>query len=116
MDTLLTTLVDGILVPLINLIVAPVLLLVSSGLLVLVFAAAWVALGVAIVRVPARVEAAWQRLRRTPLVVQAVAWVLFLPVLAGVVVWRMAWPAAARLALVGGLAGWNLLMFLPPPG
>jgi len=34
-------------------------------------------------------------------------------VLAGIAVWRSGWPRIARLALVGGLAAWNLLLFLP---
>jgi hypothetical protein len=50
-----------------------------------------------------------------PIVVQAIAWLLFLPLLAGVYVWRRTWPRVARLTLVGSLACWNLLMFLPRP-
>lgn len=113
MDSLVTTLVDGVLVPLIELVTAPVPWLASSGLLLVVFGALWLALAIAIVRAPARVDAAWRRLRALPLVVQALAWLLFLPVLAGVAVWRTSWPTVARALVVGGIAGWNLLMFLP---
>jgi uncharacterized membrane protein YvlD (DUF360 family) len=113
--TLVTTLVDGILVPVITLVTAPIAFLASSGLLLLVFAALWAAFTVALVREPARIEATWRRLRSLPLVVQALAWVLFLPVLAGIVVWRTPWPAVARFVVVGGIAGWNLLVFLPRP-
>lgn len=115
MDTLITTLVDGVLVPLVTAVTAPIPFLAESGLLLAVFTALWVALGVALVREPARVDAAWRRVRAWPLVVQAVAWLLFLPVLAAVWVWRTSWPRVARLTLVGGLAGWNLVMFLPRP-
>ena len=115
MDTILTTLIDGILVPLIGAVTAPIPFLASSGILLLVFAALWAAFGVALVRDPARIEGSWRRLRALPLVARAVAWVLFLPVLAGIAIWRTGWPQAARLVLVGGLAGWNLLMFLPRP-
>ena len=113
MDTLVTTLIDGILVPLITAATAPIGFLASSGILLLVFGAAWVAFGVALARDPARIERTWRRLRALPLVVQALAWLLLLPVLAGIAAWRTDWPRIARLALVGGLAAWNLLMFLP---
>ena len=115
MDTLITTLVDGVLVPLIDAIVTPIPFLVSSGILLVVFAALWLALGVAIARDPARIDAAWAHLRRLPLPVQALAWLALLPVLAGVWVWRTGWPRLARLALVAGLASWNLLVFMPRP-
>jgi hypothetical protein len=115
MDTLITTLVDGVLVPLVNAITAPIPLLASSGILLLVFGALWVAFAAALVRDPARLDAAWRRVSAMPIVVQALAWLLFLPLLAGVYVWRRTWPRVARLTLVGGLACWNLLMFLPRP-
>jgi multidrug efflux pump subunit AcrB len=75
----------------------------------------WVAFAVALVRDPARIEAAWRRLRALPVLVQALAWLLFLPVLAGIAIWRTGWPQLMRVVLVGGLAGWNVLMFLPRP-
>ena len=92
MDTLITTLVDGVLVPLLDALVTPIPFLASSGLLLLVFAALWVAFGVAIARDPARLDTAWTRLRRLPLVVQALAWLALLPVLAGLWIWRTGWP------------------------
>ena len=115
MNTLITTLVDGVLVPLVNAITAPLPFLASSGILLLVFGGLWVAFAAALVREPARIDAAWRRVRSMPIVVQALAWLLFLPLLAGVYVWRRTWPRVARLTLVGSLAGWNLLMFLPRP-
>lgn len=113
MDTIITTLVEGVLIPIINAVTAPMPLLASSGILLLVFGAIWVAFAVVLVRDPPRVDAAWRRVRAQPLVLQGFVWLLFLPVLAGVYVWRTGWPRVARLAIVGGLAGWNLLMFLP---
>lgn len=113
MDTIVTSLVDGLLVRAIGLVTAPIPFLASSGLLLVGFAALWLAFGIALVREPARVDAAWQRLRSLPLVVQALAWLLFLPVIAGLWVWRTSWPRAARLTAVACLAGWNLVMFLP---
>jgi len=111
----MATLVDGVIVPLIGAVAAPIPFLASSGILLLVFGPLWLALGAALVREPARVDAAWRGVRARPLPVQALAWLLFLPVLAGIFIWRTSWPRVARLALVGSLAGWNLLMFLPRP-
>ena len=103
----------GILVLVIEAVTAPIPYLASSGLLLLVFAAMWVALGVAIVRAPARVDAAWRRLRALPLLVQLLAWVLLLPLLAAVAVWQLGWPKIARVVVVAAIAAWNLLVFLP---
>ncbi len=115
METIITTFVDGVLVPLIGAVTAPLPFLASSGILLLVFGGLWAAVAVALVREPARIDAAWQRIRALPLVVRAIVWLLFLPVMAGIWIWRTGWPRVARLVLVGGIAGWNLLIFLPRP-
>jgi hypothetical protein len=47
------------------------------------------------------------------LLVQIVVWVLFLPVMVGLWVWETSWPLVVRLVVVIGIAGWNLLIFLP---
>jgi hypothetical protein len=118
METLITTLVgavvaviDAIVVPLAN----AIPLLASTGILLLVFTGLWVAFGAALIRDPRRLDAVWGRLRAMPLPVQAIAWLLLLPVLAGLWVWRTGWPRVARLAVIGGLAGWNLLVMVPRP-
>jgi hypothetical protein len=33
--------------------------------------------------------------------------------MAGLWIWESTWPVAVRLLLVAGIAGWNLLIFLP---
>ncbi len=109
MDQLIVAVVDGIVVP----VTGTIPFLVSSGILLAVFVLLWVAFGVALIRRPERLDAAWVRLRRLPLAVQGLAWLLFLPVLAGLWVWRRAWPAVARVAIIAGIAGWNVLVFLP---
>ena len=40
-------------------------------------------------------------------------WLLFLPVMIGLWIWETTWPLLVRLVLVIGIAGWNLLIFLP---
>lgn len=115
MESIITTLVEGIVVPVVEPLTGPIPWLVSSGVLLLVFGGLWLAIAIALVRDPSRIEAAWQRIRRLPLAIQAMAWLLFLPVMAGIWAWRTTWPTLARLVVVGGLAGWNVLVFLPRP-
>ncbi len=109
MDTIIRFVVDTVVVPLAD----SVPFLASRGILLAVFAAMWILFGVALVRDRPRLDAAWRRIRRMPFVVQAVAWLLFLPVLAGLWVWKTSWPVAARMLLIAGIAGWNILVFLP---
>ena len=109
METVIEALVNVVVVPLASL----VPLLVSSGVALLIFATLWAAFGVALVRDRARLDEAWGWLRSRPLIVQGIAWLLFLPVLLGV--WRARWPMAGRLVTIGGLAGWSLLIFIPQP-
>jgi hypothetical protein len=85
----------------------------ESGALFVTFAVLWLAFGAALVLGQGGIDAAWAWVRSLPLVVQLVAWVLFLPVMAGVWIWETSWPFVLRLVLVLGLAGWNLLVFLP---
>ena len=55
----------------------------------------------------------WQSIRRLPLVVQLLLWLLFLPVILGLWIWQTAWPLWLRLVLVLGLAWWNVFVFFP---
>jgi hypothetical protein len=110
MDAIVTALVGAI-----ELLTAPIPFLASSGILLAAFAALWAAVGLALVREPARLDAAWSRLRAMPLVVQALAWLLLLPVVAGLWVWHTGWPRVTRVVVLAGIATWNLVMFLPVP-
>lgn len=107
MDTIVVSFVDAV--------TAPIPFLASSGILLVAFGVLWAAFAAALVRDPSRVDAAWLRVRGWPLIAQAVAWLLLLPIMAGAWVWRTGWPTSARLIVVASLASWNLLMFLPPP-
>jgi len=110
-ETVIQAIVNVVVVPLANL----VPLLVSSGVALLIFAILWAAFGVALVRDRARLDEAWSWLRDRPLILQGIAWLLFLPVLLGLRVWRARWPMAGRLVTIGALAGWSLLIFIPQP-
>lgn len=85
----------------------------ESGVLFLVFLVMWVAFGAALVWSQGSLNQAWETVRSLPLIAQVVVWVLFLPVMAGLWVWETSWPLILRLVVVAGIAGWNLLIFLP---
>ena len=87
--------------------------LAESGILFAVFAVVWLGLSAGLVLSQGSVDQAWQTIRALPLLVQAVVWLLFLPVMVGLWIWESSWPLLVRLILVVGVAGWNLLIFLP---
>jgi hypothetical protein len=109
MDKAIVTLIDWTVVP----VTSAIPFLASHGILLAVFAALWALFGYALLRDRPGLDGAWIRIRHLPLVVQALAWLLFLPVLAGLWIWRSRSSLAWRVALIAGLAGWNLLIFLP---
>lgn len=87
--------------------------MVESGVLFALFALIWVAFGVGLVWSQGSIDQAWTSIRSLPLLVQGLVWLLFLPVMVGLWIWETTWPLAVRLLLVLGVAGWNLLIFLP---
>jgi len=87
--------------------------LATSGVLFLVFAALWLAVGAGIVLSQGSVDAVWEQIRQLPLIIQALAWLLFLPVMVGIWVWETSWPLMVRAVVVAGLAAWTLLVMLP---
>jgi ABC-type amino acid transport system permease subunit len=78
-----------------------------------VFAVIWLAFAAGLVWSQGSLDQTWQTVRSWPILVQLVAWLLFLPVMLGLWVWETTWPFIVRLVLVVGIAGWNLLVFLP---
>jgi hypothetical protein len=87
--------------------------LAETGVLFAVFAVAWVAFGAALICSQGSLGATWQWVRGLPLIVQGIVWLLFLPVMFGLWVWETTWPLILRLVLIVGVAGWNLIVFLP---
>jgi hypothetical protein len=87
--------------------------LVRTGLLFVGFALLWAGFLVAMVADPATLDTIRRTLESLPLVIQAVAWLLFLPLTAGLWIWGTDWAPVVRVVLVVGIAGWNLLVFLP---
>jgi hypothetical protein len=85
----------------------------ENGVLFLAFLALWIGFGIALIVSQGSLDDAWTWIRSLPLLLQGVLWVLFLPVMAGLWVWETTWPFVLRIVVVLGLAGWNLLVFLP---
>lgn len=87
--------------------------LAEHGVLFAIFAVMWAAVVAGLVLSQGTVDQTWETIRGLPIVVQAVVWLLFLPVMAGLWIWESAWPLVVRIVLVASLAGWNLLVLLP---
>lgn len=87
--------------------------LAQSGVLFVIFLLMWVAFGAALVFSQGSIDELWATIGGLPFVVQALAWLLLLPVMAGLWVWETSWPLLVRLILIAGVAGWSLLIFLP---
>ena len=85
----------------------------ETGILFGVFAVLWAAVGIGLGWSQGSVDAAWTWVRSLPLLVQGLVWLLFLPVMVGLWIWETTWPIVVRLVLIAGIAGWNLLIFLP---
>ena len=83
------------------------------AVLFVIFGVIWVAFAAGLLWSQGSVDQAWQSIRSLPLLVQAAVWLLFLPVMIGLWAWESAWPLLVRLTILGGLAAWNLWMFLP---
>lgn len=109
MEQVISVLVDGIIVP----VTSVIPLLLTSGILFVVFALLWAGFGIGLVWNQGGLDAAWEWVRSLPLLLQGVAWLLFLPVVGALWVWETSWPLVVRLVLVVGLAGWSLAMFMP---
>ena len=87
--------------------------LAEHGILFGFFALLWLAFAVALVMSQGSVDSSWEWIRSQHIVLQAGIWLVFLPVVAGIWIWETTWPLVLRLVLVIGLAGWNLIIFLP---
>jgi hypothetical protein len=87
--------------------------LAESGILFVIFAALWAVFAIGLIWSQGSIDQAWAWIGDLPLIVRAVAWLLFLPVMAGLWVWETTWPLVLRVMIIVGLAGWNLLVLLP---
>jgi hypothetical protein len=109
MEQIITTIVNLTVVPVTNLIGW----VVSSGVAVVLFGLIWIAFGAAIVMSQGSLDAVWAWLKDQHIVVQGLIWLLFLPATVGLWIWETGWPFLLRIVLVGGLAVWSILIFIP---
>ncbi|HET9521231.1 MAG TPA: hypothetical protein VFO73_09320 [Candidatus Limnocylindrales bacterium] len=117
MSVIVGNLIGGSVDRLVRWVVVPVTgvipLLVRTGLLFLLFAALWVMFLGALIVDPTALASAQREVAELPLVGQALAWLLFLPLLGGLWIWSTDWPAVIRVGLIVALAAWNLLVLIP---
>lgn len=78
-----------------------------------ILALLWLGFAVAAALNPSALDRAWRALRGLPLIVQALIWLLILPVALGLWIWETSWPAWLRLLLVGGLGICTVYTFFP---
>ena len=62
---------------------------------------------------PGTLDDVWQAVRRRALVIQAVAWLLFLPIMIGLWIWERPWPLPIRVVLVLALGAWTVFFLFP---
>ena len=87
--------------------------LVRTGLLFVGFALLWAVLVGAMVLRPDALDAAWVWLTSQLLPVQALLWLLFLPLAGALWAWSFDWPLIVGAVIVLGIGAWNLLAFRP---
>ena len=85
----------------------------TKGILFVAFAGLWLLFGAAVLVNPGALTDTWNVVGGWPLPAQAIAWLLFLPVMVGLWIWQTDWPLLVRVALIVALAAWNLLVFMP---
>jgi len=85
----------------------------TKGILFAAFAGLWLLFGAAVLVNPAALTDTWNVVGGWPLPVQAIVWLLFLPLMVGLWIWQTDWPLLIRLALIVALAAWNVLVFMP---
>ena len=113
--TVLGGTIDGVVRHVVVPVTGVIPVLVERGILLAGYAVLWGAVGIAIIGDPGAIDAAWRSIGGTPLPVQGLAWLLFLPVMAGMWIWETDWALVVRVALVVALAAWNLVVFIPRP-
>jgi hypothetical protein len=86
---------------------------VFNVLVFTMFAILWVAFVTALALSPGTLDDLWHQTRRLPLLIQGVVWLLFLPLMIGLLIWERTWPLPIRLVLIIGLGVWNVYMFFP---
>jgi hypothetical protein len=109
MEAVITFIVDRIVTP----VTSVIPWLVESGIAFVIFGVMWIGFGAALFMSQGSLHDAWQWVRALPLVLQGLVWLLFLPVVVALWIYETTWNIVIRLVVIGGLAFWSLLIFLP---
>ena len=75
----------------------------------------WLGFAVGILFNQSILHTVWQTLRSLPFLIQALVWLLVLPVALGLWIWETSWPLWIRLILVAGLGWGTIYTFFPKP-
>jgi hypothetical protein len=86
---------------------------VFNVLVFLVFGVLWLCFAAALFFSRADLDTLWGAFRQRSVFVQALGWLLFLPLTAALFVWERRWQVGVRLVLVFAIAALNLFMFFP---
>jgi hypothetical protein len=73
----------------------------------------WLGFAAALIFNQALLDSIWTAFRGLPWAVQAIVWLLVLPVTAGLWIWESNWPLWLRLILVVGLGWVTVYTFFP---
>jgi hypothetical protein len=85
---------------------------IASILFFLVFAALWLIFGALLIVNQGALDTVWKHLLDLPLILQVVAWILFLPITIGLWIWESDLALWLRLAALLVVAvGWTAVMF-----
>jgi hypothetical protein len=86
---------------------------VAAPLAFVVFLLLWAGFALGLLVSQGSLDSAWSWITSLPLILQAVVWLLLLPVVFGLWVWHTDWVLALRLVVIVGVAVATLYAFYP---
>lgn len=85
----------------------------GRGPLFALFLILWIGFALALTFNQAALDSIWTNFLGLPLVLQAIGWILFLPLMLGLWIWKSDWALWLRLLLIAAIAIGNLAAFSP---
>jgi hypothetical protein len=73
------------------------------------FVALWIGFAIVVLGDPRFFDPLWKWLRTLPTPIQAIAWIVFLPLAVGLWLWESSWPPIVSAVLAGGMIAWTLV-------
>jgi hypothetical protein len=81
---------------------------VLSSYAIVIFAVLWIGFAIALVVNQEWLDLLWNWVQALPAVTQIIVWVVFLPIMVGLWIWKSSWPAFLRLLAFAGIVVWTL--------